>query len=94
MVEEISKTVTRTSLALINEDKFIIEELAIQQAALIPHHNIKASIDINIYIMVAPKNEDSQELEFKKSLHALSFEQMCGMTVRDICLSLEAFGAQ
>ena len=94
MVAEIFETVTRTSLALINEDKFIVEELAIQRVALITHHNIEAGIDINICIMVAPKNQDSQELEFKKTLHALSFEQRCGMTVRHICLSLEPFRAQ
>ena len=94
MEEEISKNVTRTSLAWINEDKFIVKELAIQRVALIPHHNIEAGIDINICIMVAPKNHDSEELEFKKTLHALSFEQRCGIMVRHICLSLEPFRAQ
>ena len=58
IVAEIFETVTRTSLALINEDKFIVEELAIQRVALITHHNIEAGIDINICIMVAPKNHD------------------------------------
>ena len=94
MVEEISKKVTRTSLTWINEDKFIIEEMVIQRVALISHHNIEVGIGINLYIMVAPRNQDSQELEFMKSLHALYLEQRCGMMVSDICLSLEAFGAQ
>ena len=72
--EEISKKDTRMSLAWRNEDKFIVDELAIQRVALIPHHNIDAGIGINIYIMVAPKKQDSQELEFEKTFHSLSFE--------------------
>ncbi len=94
MVEEISKKVTRTSLTWINDDKFIIEEMVIQRVTLISHHNIEVRIGINLYIMVAPRNQDLQELEFMKTLHALYFEQRCGLMVRDICVSLEAFGAQ
>ena len=86
--------VTKTLRTWTNEEKFIFEGLSIQRAALIPHHNIEADIGINIYIMVAPKNQDSQELEFEKTFHALSFEQRCELMVRDICLSLDGFRAQ
>ena len=77
LVEEISKKVTKTLLAWTNEEKFIFEGLSIQRVTLISHHNIEADIGINIYIMVAPKNQDSQELEFENTFHALSFEQRC-----------------
>ena len=93
-VEENSKKDTRTSLAYINEDKFILEELAIQRVALVPHLHIEVDIVISMPITVAPKNEDSQEREFRPTLPALSLEQRCGMMVRDMYFSLEAFRAQ
>ena len=93
-VEENSMKDTRTSLACINEENFILEEFAIQRVALVPHHRIEGAIVISMTITVAPKNEDSQEREFRPTLPVLSLEQRCGMMVRDMYLTLEAFGAQ
>ena len=62
--------------------------------ALVPHHRLEGAIVISMTITVAPKNEDSQEREFRPTLPVLSLEQRCGMMVRDMYLTLEAFGAQ
>ena len=93
-VEENSKKDTRMSLACINEEKFILEELAIQRVVLVPHLDIEVDIVISMPITVVPKNEDSQEREYRPTFPALSLEQRCGMMVRDMYLSLEAFKAQ
>ena len=91
---EISKKGTRASLAWINDENFILEELAIQQVARITHHGIEIANGITINITIAPRKQDSQEREFRPSLPALSLEHRCGMMVRDMYLSLKAFGAQ
>ena len=62
------------SLPGIKEEKFILEELAIQRVARMLHHGIDAGIFIIINVTVAPKNKDSQEREFGQTLLALSLE--------------------
>ena len=62
------------SLPRIKEEKFILEELAIQRVAPILHHDIDAGIIIIINVKVAPKNQDSQEPEFWQPVLALSLE--------------------
>ena len=47
------------SLPRIKEEKFILEEMAIQQVARILHHDINAGIFIIINVTVAPKKQDS-----------------------------------
>lgn len=91
---EISKKGTRASLAWINDENFILEELAIQQVARITHHGIEIANGITINITIAPRKQDSQEREFRPSLPAVSLEHRCGMMVRDMYLSLKSFGAQ
>ena len=87
--EEISLKDTRTSLVWINEDKFFLEEFSIQQVAQITHHRIEVGIGIGI--TVEPKNQDSQEQDSKPTLAVLSLEKRCGMIVKHMYLSLEAF---
>ena len=62
------------SLPRIKEDKFILEELAIQRVARILHHDINAGIFIIINVTVAPKNQDLQEREFGQPFLALYLE--------------------
>ena len=84
----------RTSLALINDYKFILKQLAIKKVAQITHHRNEVGIDRCINITFAPNNQYSYERDLGPTLTALSLEQRCGMMVRVMYLSLEAFGTQ
>ena len=58
-----------------------------------PRHRVR-SLRTSINITVASKNHDFQDRVFGPTVPALSLEQSCGMTIRDMYLSLEPLGAQ
>ena len=58
------------------------------------HHGVESDLGTSINITDASKNHDFQDREFGPTVPALSFQQSCGMMIRDMYLSLEPFGAQ